>query len=301
MTKIDPQKKIPILLGSGFAENLSNIHNLNERQNFGNDLETIKKIKTKTFFLELEKNKILFPQVKEKKPSNGNWLIKSFRSYGGTKVHFLRKSQFLEEQSYFQKFIKGESVSVQFLVKNTKVNIIGVCDQFILKSKKKYFMGKALITKKISHNFFIKIFDLTSQIAKIFSLEGLNSLDVILKGEKIFLLEVNPRPGLSAKIIHFNNKNFLEKKTTLKHLNKKTFFSTVIIYANKEIKIDQKKFMFLKKLSLSGEFSEIPNLGDIIGVDEPICLLHLKSKNIDFLEKTMIKKESQFLNKLAES
>ena len=59
--------------------------------------------------------------------------------------------------------------------------------------------------------------------------------------------------------------------------------------------------MFLKKLSLSGEFSVIPNLGDIIGVDEPICLLHLKSKNIDFLEKTMIKKESQFLNKLAES
>ena len=48
-------------------------------------------------------------------------------------------------------------------------------------------------------------------------------------------------------------------------------------------------------------FSEIPNLGDIIRVDEPICLLHLKSKNIDFLEKTMIKKESQFLNKLAES
>ena len=67
------------------------------------------------------------------------------------------------------------------------------------------------------------------------------------------------------------------------------------------MKIDQKKFVFLKKLSLSEEFSEIPNLGDIIRVDEPICLLHLKSKNIDFLEKTMIKKESQFLNKLAES
>ena len=83
-----PKKKIPILLGSGFSENLSNNHNLNERQNFGNDLETIKKLKNKTFFLELKKNKILFPQVKEKKPSNGNWLIKSFRSYGGTKVHF---------------------------------------------------------------------------------------------------------------------------------------------------------------------------------------------------------------------
>ena len=73
-------------------------------------------------------------------------------------------------------------------------------------------MGKALITKKISHNFFIKILDFTSQIAKIFSLKGLNSLDVILRGEKIFLLEVNPRPGLSAKIIHFNNKKFFRKK-----------------------------------------------------------------------------------------
>ena len=53
-----------------------------------------------------------------------------------------RKSQFLEEQSYFQKFIKGESVSVQFSVKNTKVNIIGVCDQFILKSKKNILWEK---------------------------------------------------------------------------------------------------------------------------------------------------------------
>ena len=49
------------------------------------------------------------------------------------KFIFLRKSQFLEGQSYFQKYIKGKSVSVQFSVKNTKVNIIGVCDQFILK------------------------------------------------------------------------------------------------------------------------------------------------------------------------
>ena len=49
-------------------------------------------------------------------------------------------------------------------------------------------MGKALITKKISHNFFIKILDFTSQIAKIFSLKGLNSLDVILKGKKNFFI-----------------------------------------------------------------------------------------------------------------
>ena len=58
--------------------------------------------------------------------------------------------------------------------------------------------------------------------------------------------------------------------------------------------------MLLKKLSLSEEFSEIPNLGDIIKVDEPICLLHLKSKNIDFLEETMIKKELQFFFQLQE-
>ena len=31
-------------------------------------------------------------------------------------------------------------------------------------------------------------------------------------------------------------------------------------------------------------FLKLPNLGDIIKVDEPICLLHLKSKNIEFLK-----------------
>ena len=301
LKKIDPKKKIPILLGSGFAENLSNNKNLIERKNFGNDFETIRKLKNKTFFQELKKNKVLFPQIKEKKPRNGKWLIKAFSSYGGTKVDFSKNSQFSEKQNYFQEFIEGQSISVQFSVKNNEVNIIGVCDQTILKSKKNYFMGKTLITKKINHNFFIKILDLTSQIVKIFSLKGLNSIDIILKKKKIFLLEVNPRPGLSTKIIQFNNKNFLEKKTTFKNLTKKTFFSTTIIYAKKEIEIDKKKFSFLKKLSSLKEFSEIPILGDIIKVDEPICLLHLKAKDVDFLKKIMIKKELQFLNELSET
>ena len=47
---------------------------------------------------------------------------------------------------------------------------------------------------------------------------------------------------------------------------------------HEKIKINSKKKLFLKKISHSKQFSELPNLGDIIKVDEPICLLHLKSK-----------------------
>ena len=91
-------------------------------------------------------------------------------------------------------------------------------------------------------------------------------------------MEINPRPGLSSRIISSINKDFLNKDTSLKIINNAPYFSTTIIYAKKNILINKKKFSFLKKLSIFQEFSELPILGDIIKVDEPLCLVHLNSK-----------------------
>ena len=76
--------------------------------------------------------------------------------------------------------------------------------------------------------------------------------------------------------------------------------SSTVIYARKEIKINKRKKIFLKKFCLSKLFSELPNLGDIIKVDEPVCLLHLKSKDRILLNKRIEQKQSEFLRKIEE-
>ena len=77
--------------------------------------------------------------------------------------------------------------------------------------------------------------------------------------------------------------------------------SSTVIYARKQININNKKKLFLTKFCLSKRFSELPNLGDIIKVDEPICLLHLKSKDRILLNKKIEKIQSEFLKKIEEN
>ena len=288
-----------ILLGSGFAETVSK-DIISDRKNYGNNFETIKKTKSKIFFKELKKQKINFPRISKQPKKNGKWLIKEYQSYGGIKVKLFTTSKYIKKKAYLQKFIHGDLISVQFFVENQNVEILAICDQVIKNSKKGLFLIKSLVTKKIRTNLSKKIHSLVKKISKTFSLKGINNLDLILQGEKIFLIEVNPRPGLSTNILNSNYEDIFKIKSPKKKIIYNGHHSSTVIYARKEIKINERKKIFLKKFCLSKLFSELPSLGDIIKVDEPICLLHLKSKDRILLNKRIEQKQSEFLKKIEE-
>ena len=287
-----------ILIGSGFAETITE-DIISNRKNYGNNFETIKKTKSKSFFEELQKQKINFPKISKQPKKNGKWLIKEYQSFGGTKVKTFKESQYINNKAYLQKFIDGDLISVQFFVEDKNIEILAICDQ-VTTNTKKGFLIKSLVTKNIKINLAKKVYNLVKKISKTFLLKGINNLDLILQGKKIFLLEVNPRPGLSTNILHSNYKNIFKIKSPKKKITYNGYHSSTVIYARKKIKINQKKEIFLKKLCLSKLFSELPNLGDIIKVDEPICLLHLKSKDRILLNKKIEKIQSEFLRKIEE-
>ena len=287
-----------ILIGSGFAETISE-DIISGRKNYGNNFETIKKIKSKSFFKELRKQKINFPRISKQPKKNGKWLIKEYQSYGGTKVKLYTSSKYINKNAYLQKFINGDLVSVQFFVENQNVEILSICDQITKKSKKGLFLIKSLVTKKIKTNLSKKIHSLVKKVSKTFSLKGINNLDLIMQGENFFLLEVNPRPGLSTNILNSNYEDIFEIKSP-KKITYHGHHSSTVIYARKEIKINKRKKIFLNKFCISRLFSELPNLGDIIKVDEPVCLLHLKSKDRILLNKRIEQKQSEFLRKIEE-
>jgi predicted ATP-grasp superfamily ATP-dependent carboligase len=289
-----------ILIGSGFAETISQDITSN-RNNYGNNFETIKKTKSKIFFEELRKKNINFPRISKKPEGNVKWLVKEYQSFGGIKVKPFIQSHKINKKEYLQKFIDGDSISVQFFVENSNIKILAICDQIITNSEMGFFLLKSIITKKIQNKLLKTIYDLVKKISKIFALKGINNLDLIIQGKKVFLLEVNPRPGLSTKILDSIHKNLFKIKSPKKKTAFNGYYSSTVIYARKEIKINHRKILFLKKNSHSKQFSELPNLGDIIRVDEPICLLHLKSKNRFFLKKKIEKIQSNFLKKIEET
>ena len=137
-----------ILIGSGFAETITE-DIISGRKNYGNSFETIKKTKSKSFFKELQKQKINFPKISKQPKKNGKWLIKEYQSFGGTKVKTFNGSEYINERSYLQKFIDGDLISVQFFVENKNIEILAICDQVIKNTREGFFLIKSLITKNI--------------------------------------------------------------------------------------------------------------------------------------------------------
>ena len=67
---------------------------------------------------------------------------------------------------------------------------------------------------------------------------------------------------------------------------------------SKKIVINRKVIKFFKKNCDSNNFSELPNEGDIIKVNEPICLLHLMGKTERLLSKKLNFETNNFLKGL---
>ena len=211
-------------------------------------LKQLKKLKVNFFFKELRKQKINFPRISKQPKKNGKWLIKEYQSYGGIKVKIFTESKYINKNAYLQKFIDGDLISVQFFVENQNVEILAICDQITKKSKKGLFLIKSLVTKKIKTNLSKKIHSLVKKISKTFSLKGINNLDLILQGEKIFLLEVNPRPGLSTNILNSNYEDIFKIKSPKKKITFNGYHSSTSHLCKKRNQNKQKKKNILKKV-----------------------------------------------------
>ena len=149
--------------------------------------------------------------------------------------------------------------------------------------------------EKLSKSKRKEIFNLVKKLTKIFSLKGINNIDLIEKENILYVIEINSRPGLSSNIIYeINGGPFIKEE---KNSNNK-FHATKIIYSSKRIIIKKKNIKFFKNHCNSNKFSELPNERDIIKVNQPICLLHLMAKNKKLLEKMLHVETNNFLNEL---
>ena len=129
-----------------------------------------------------------------------------------------------------------------------------------------------------------KVTEVVKLVVTNFELVGINSIDFIISdnNREIYLIEINPRPGLSSKII-------CRKKLKKKIIN----FSSQIIYCQKDKFFSAQSIKKLPKISSNAEFTEVPLPGTFIKKNQPICLVHKEIKSLDSLklEYTKIVKE----------
>ena len=290
---IDPFETKKILVGSGFAENIKTNY-LGKRENVGNSFKTLKNINSpEIFFSKLRKCKVRYPKWKFNAPRNRkNWLIKGEKSVGGLLVKKLTNEKIprFSKKQYFQRFIEGDIISVQFFSYKKNVNLLSTHTQWLYEKANPTLLLGGIITKQLTKSLKKKIKRITKKISLNFKLNGLNSIDFIVskKNKKIFVIEINARPGLTINSL----KEIYKEKLLIRKNNfifSKKFYASSIIYSKKCFFFSEKIRRKLKKIQTKLKISEIGMNNEIIKKKEPLCIIHSCSKSEkttrNFIEK----------------
>ena len=297
---IKENQNLEFIIGSGFSEYLEKELPLNQSLNKGNSINLHKKIKSKKFFSDLKKNKICIPPWKIKKNISEKYVVKDFKSFGGNMIKNCIEKK-LNKTQYFQKKIKGEHISIQFYSKGLDMKILSICKQLFRKDHSNPFIIESIVSKKFKRNIINKLYNICIKISRFYNLNGINNLDLVLefKTKKLFVIELNARPGLSTKMIYSRHRSIFKKSFKMeKYKNPIFFFGTHIIYSNKKITIDRKKYKYIKTFQFNNNFSELPLENEIIEKDEPICLIHCKSNKFKILRDKLKKISYKFIRNL---
>ena len=184
------------------------------------------------------------------------------------------------EGDYFQEFIKGKVISIQFFVKKGRNFIYSICSQWNYKNKELPFLIGGMISIKPSSELSKKIALIIHKISNSYKLNGLNSIDLIIpenKKNSLKLIDINARPGLSINLLSKIYKEKLFDGTSFKKTNK--IFATAIVYCSKPLKINDSIISKLKKIKREYDITEIPYKKNSFKKNDPFCLVHTESKS----------------------
>jgi predicted ATP-grasp superfamily ATP-dependent carboligase len=188
-----------LVYGSGFETTPELLDTINEHiPVIGNTSQILRNLKRpRQFFMLLDVLKIPHPEVSFKPLENATgWLYKQGGGAGGTHI---RKALPLPSISptrgyYFQREIKGIPVSLLFAANGSQARAIGFNELWMSPTASMpYRYGGAVSHAVLQHSVEQQLVQIAQQITNAVGLRGINSLDAVVEGDQVYVLEINPR------------------------------------------------------------------------------------------------------------
>lgn len=184
-----------LIYGSGFEMQPWLLEELSRHcRVYGNQPETVRITKDPDrFFSLLARLDIAFPEVSlTLPPSPGGWLSKRIGGSGGT--HVVPAALEAGTDRYYQRIASGQAASLLFLADGNRVLVVGYNLQFVAPlGGMPYRYGGAVSRAPLSEEIRMTMLRAAERITAELGLRGLNSLDCMVDGESVWVLEVNPR------------------------------------------------------------------------------------------------------------
>lgn len=243
------------------------------------------------FFDALDRLKIAHPEVSFAKPSKaGNWLIKPMRGFGGIGIRrFQDTGADWATSHYWQKYQAGEPHSVLFLADGDDARIVGFNKQWTTAQLDEEFIFSGLVNATdLDRDQQAEIAAWVGSLTREFSLRGLNSLDLMVYGERAYVLEINPRPPASMQLY--------EDDLFERHIQ--ACRGRLLEYATKRHAVTGLRIVYARRsVTVPDDFHwpqgcrDLPKSGATITAGQPICSIIMRAQ--DALEVARLLQERQ--------
>ena len=268
----------------------------------GNDYATFLKVQNKRLFFELlSRFGVPFPEVVYGRPrSRADWLIKPFQGEGGAGISCFAGQPVIGKAVYWQKAIEGISGSALFLANGQGgARLIGFNTQWCSGTEpdSEFIFAGIINNSPLSLEQEQRVGKWIQVLIGAYALKGLNTLDFIVQDDKVFVLEINPRPSASLQL--YGSDLLLMHIDACYGRLERTFVSVPgfcgfqIVYADATLRISE-------HFQWPEECADLPAPGLIIRKGRPICSIIARDKSLQRVYEKLMKTQQIIVNQIQE-
>jgi predicted ATP-grasp superfamily ATP-dependent carboligase len=258
-----PDRCSGLVYGAGFESCPDVLTELAENRDLlGNDPDLLERMGSpECFFAMLE---------------HRGWLAKRAGACGGGHV---RTAQQITNDCgyYFQRKMPGRIMSVLFLANGREASIVGISEQWNAAALKErpYSYGGAVSDQAVSQRLRADLRYAINACVEKAGLCGLNSMDLVVDGEKFQVLEINARPTASAELYESERAESLFKlhiqacrgKVPPDRNPGSRNYAQLVVYAEQGLKVPH-------GFRWPDWCSDLPPAETPIDAGEPLCTVH---------------------------
>ena len=295
LNQIDVNSCIGFCYGAGFEAQpalLAEIANL--LPVIGNNAAAVNKCKQpQQFFALCDTLKIAYPETVFEKPNSTlSWLQKTTGASGGIHIKpVLPLNIEATQQVYYQKIQAGTPISCLFLADGKQGQVLGFNEQWCSPTvTAPYRFGGAVSHASVSDIAQHKLEAFVQAATAEWGLKGLNSCDVIVQNDAVFVLEINPRLSASLGLYVAKRGNLFAAHVASSQgllvqwpTVEKQSRALQIIYANQTAKVPP-------EMDWPDWVCDIPQPNSVIPAGMPICSVMVEARTAKLAKKKVLER-----------
>ena len=306
LKKIDCSDVVGFAYASGFDAASDLLEKVSQRiPLIGNSPKVVRNLKRPLqLFTLLNVLQIPHPEVSFKPLENATgWLYKHCGGSGGTHIRKALPLTSISPQPgyYFQREAQGVPISLLFAANGLQIRVVGFNMQWLSPSPAMpYRYGGAVSNVELPESAKQQLMYAAQQLTLAVGLRGLNSLDAMLDGDQVQVLEVNPRLSATFDLYQSAECNLFDLHVRACDRDISAWPPIAqrakahhIVYAPCNLTLPD-------STEWPDWVADIPPSGSVIAADSPLCTLFAEADSADEAQKLVMLRTHALLSLIAQ-